>query len=244
MDYLSIFNNTTFEFITSLKIGEFGADMDELKQKAAVSFPGCLTLEQTEEDYQRTVAEGLIYDGESLKEPTPPTAAEIADKEAAQEAYIAVEGLKSVAVKAMMLQLAGNDLSTEQAEYQTSLMSVSDGAALKMQEYFPAWDGNGKEYKTGDRVLYNGVLYKVLQNHTSQAGWTPTDAPSLFAKVLTSTDGTILDWEQPGSTNPYMAGDKVRYNGRIYESTIDNNVWAPDAYPQGWKDVTDEYSET
>ena len=54
--------------------------------------------------------------------------------------------------------------------------------------------------------------------------------------MLTS-EGEILDWEQPDSTNPYMKGDKVKYNGKIYESVIDNNVWSPEAYPQGWKEV-------
>ena len=46
---------------------------------------------------------------------------------------------------------------------------------------------------------------------TVQEGWTPTSAPSLFAKMLTS-EGEILEWEQPSSTNPYMKGDKVKYN--------------------------------
>lgn len=103
-----------------------------------------------------------------------------------------------------------------------------------MPEVFPHWNGNSKEYVKDDKVLYDGVLYKVLQNHTSQEGWTPTSAPSLFAKVLTS-EGEILDWEQPSSTNPYMKGDKVKYNGKVYESLIDNNVWSPDGYPVGWK---------
>lgn len=39
-------------------------------------------------------------------------------------------------------------------------------------------------------------------------------------------------WAQPGSTNPYMLGDKVRHNGKIWMSTIDNNVWEPGVY--GW----------
>ena len=125
-----------------------------------------------------------------------------------------------------------------QAEYQTALAAVPDAAALKMTDYFPAWDSASHDYKTGDRVTYNDTLYKVLQAHTSQTTWTPTDAPSLFAKVLTSTTGEPLPWEQPDSTNPYMIGDRVMYNGKVYESTIDNNVWAPAAYPQGWKEVT------
>ena len=93
----------------------------------------------------------------------------------------------------------------------------------KQTQNINPWDGKrfiiSRQYRyvKDDKVLYEGVLYKVLQNHTSQEGWTPTSAPSLFAKVLTS-EGEILDWEQPSSTNPYMKGDKVRYNGKIYES--------------------------
>lgn len=40
-----------------------------------------------------------------------------------------------------------------------------------------------------------------------------------------------------GGHDAYKTGDRVLYNGKIYESTIDANVWAPDAYPQGWKVV-------
>ena len=28
---------------------------------------------------------------------------------------------------------------------------------------------------------------------------------------------------------------EVHYKGKVYESLIDNNVWSPEAYPQGWK---------
>jgi len=62
----------------------------------------------------------------------------------------------------------------------------------------------------------------------------PTAAPSLWAKVLIPDTNVIPEWEQPDSTNPYMKGDKVMFEGQTYESTIDNNVWSPAAFPQGW----------
>lgn len=164
------------------------------------------------------------------KPPYVPTQDELDE----QETAAAKNELQTLAVNAMMMSLADDDLVETKNTYQTKLRSISDGAALKVPELFPHWNGNNKEYVKGDKVLYNDVLYKVLQNHTSQEGWTPTSAPSLFAKVLTS-EGEILDWEQPSSTNPYMKGDKVRYNGKVYESLIDNNVWSPDGYPAGWK---------
>ena len=86
----------------------------------------------------------------------------------------------------------------------------------------------------GDRRQYDGSLYKCLTAHTSQAGWTPTAATSLWAKVLVPDPGTIPAWEQPESTNPYMSGDKVTHNGATWVSDIDNNVWEPGVY--GWSE--------
>ena len=46
----------------------------------------------------------------------------------------------------------------------------------------------------------------------------------------------VPDWVQPtGAHDAYQKGDKVRYNGDVYESLIDGNVWSPDAYPAGWQ---------
>ena len=87
-------------------------------------------------------------------------------------------------------------------------------------------------YQVNDRVRYGEKLYKVLQAHTSQASWTPDTAVSLFAEVI--NEG-IPEWVQPGSTNPYMKGDKVKHNDKKWESDIDNNVWEPGVY--GWTEI-------
>ena len=132
----------------------------------------------------------------------------------------------------------------EQLENQRSLAltffaeTLSDAQALQVPMLFDEFDGNGIAYEVGKRIMYKGVLYKVIQAHTSQAEWTPVAAPSLFAKVINETiDGSIPEFEQPGSTNPYMKGDKVLFNGKVYESLIDNNVYSPSDYPAGWKEV-------
>ena len=111
-------------------------------------------------------------------------------------------------------------------------ISLTDEDALEAINLFANWNGDGIAYKKDDRVNFEGTLYKCLQAHTSQSGWTPTAAPSLWTKVLIPDANVIPEWEQPESTNPYMKGDKVTFNGIIYESTIDNNIWAPNVY--GW----------
>lgn len=124
-------------------------------------------------------------------------------------------------------------------QIETNATTMDDESAIQYTELFPAWSGGSAFYTVGERVRYEGILYKVLQDHTSQATWTPTDAPSLFAKVLIPDPDVIPDWEQPDSTNAYMTGDRVRFDGKVYESLIDNNVWSPAAYPAGWKEITE-----
>ena len=112
--------------------------------------------------------------------------------------------------------------------------ALTDEQALKAAAIYPLWNSSAA-YAVGDRVRYDGVLYKCLQAHTAQSGWTPTAAPSLWAKVLVSDTGAPLPWEQPESTNPYMKGDKVTHAGKTWVSTIDNNVWEPGVY--GWEET-------
>ena len=113
---------------------------------------------------------------------------------------------------------------------------LTDEQALEVPYVFPEWEVD-VNYVKEQRVLYQGVLYKVLQDHKSQAIWKPTEAVSLFAKVLIPDPDVIPDWEQPDSTNAYMKGDKVSFNGKVYASLIDNNTWSPADYPAGWEEL-------
>ena len=116
---------------------------------------------------------------------------------------------------------------------------TDDTKALEVKALYKDWNEQiGAALEPGEYINYNGEFYKVLQAHTVQETWTPINAPSLFAKVLVDpTEETRLDWQQPDSTNPYMAGDKVKFEGKIYQSLIDNNAWSPTAYPDGWQEV-------
>ena len=116
--------------------------------------------------------------------------------------------------------------------------------ALVVSSIFDEWAVNVK-YVTGEWVAYgvNAVgdpqLYQVLQDHTSAAEWTPDTATSLYKKVGIDPSGYPL-WVQPlGATDAYNIGDIVSYNGRLYKSIINANVWAPDVYPAGWEEYTE-----
>lgn len=121
-------------------------------------------------------------------------------------------------------------------------MDTETDKVMSVATVFPKYKV-GTTYKTKEVFSYgtNGVgdpqLYQVLQNHTSTKEWTPDATASLYKKIGVTEEG-YAEWVQPlGASDAYNTGDIVSYNGVLYKSTIDGNVWAPDSYPAGWETV-------
>ena len=153
------------------------------------------------------------------------TTEEIAAMHEQQAAYEAYERTRPMTESEVTRMLIAQQINT---------ISVDDNTAIRMLEFYPAWAAN-TGYTAGYKVQYGGTLYKVLTAHTSQDDWTPDAAPALFAKVLIPDETVVPEWEQPDSTNPYSAGDKVSHNGKTWVSDVDNNVWEPSVY--GWTEI-------
>ena len=104
--------------------------------------------------------------------------------------------------------------------------SLTDTDALDGVELFPHWSDSA-DYVTGDRVSYNGLLYKCLLDHTSQPSWTPDASPSLWVRVDDPGE-EWPEWRQPtGATDAYEQGAKVSHNEKHWISDVDGNVWEP-----------------
>ena len=74
-----------------------------------------------------------------------------------------------------------------------------------------------------------------MSGQSGTADWTPDSAPALYDAFGLDESGYPL-WSQPsGAHDAYNTGDIVNYNGTLYQSLINGNVWAPDVYPQGWE---------
>ena len=125
------------------------------------------------------------------------------------------------------------------AAIEQAAVSLDDSTALEAVELFPAW-AVGRACTAGERLRYEGALYRVEQTHTAQAGWEPPNVPALFTEV--AEPGKIPVWRQPtGAQDAYMTGDLVHYpdeDGPVYRSTVDNNVWVPGVY--GWTEIGGE----
>lgn len=130
--------------------------------------------------------------------------------------------------KALQLFLATLDADTQGADI------------MEVASVFPKYQ-IGKAYKVKEVFAYgtNGVgdpqLYQVLQAHTSAKEWVPDATPSLYKAIGVTNDG-YPEWVQPlGASDAYNTGDVVSYNGILYRSLIDGNVYSPDVYPAGWE---------
>ena len=116
--------------------------------------------------------------------------------------------------------------------------NLTDEKAMEVADLYPEWQDK-KAYMV-DEILKYGVntdgetqLYKVIQAHISQEDWTPDTAISLYKKIGFTEDGVSI-WTQPlGAGDAYMKNDVVSYNGQLYVSTVDANVWEPGIY--GWE---------
>lgn len=114
---------------------------------------------------------------------------------------------------------------------------IDDVTASEHADLFELWVAS-KAYAVGDIVSYNGLLYRCVQAHTSQADWTPDLTPALWTRIA---DPTVEypEWSQPlGAHDAYALGAKVSHNGKKWVSDVANNVWEPGVY--GWSEVTDE----
>lgn len=93
----------------------------------------------------------------------------------------------------------------------------------------------GENLTVGVRRAYEGLLYEVIQAHTTQAEWTPPSVPALFKRVWTEE---YPEWVQPtGAHDAYAKGAKVTHNGKKWISIADANVWEPGVY--GWDEVVE-----
>lgn len=91
---------------------------------------------------------------------------------------------------------------------QINTLTVDDNTALRMKAFYPEWAIN-TSYTIGFKVQYNGLLYKVIQAHTSIDGWQPNLATSLFEVINETHSGTIED------PIPY-SGNMTLENGKYY----------------------------
>lgn len=115
-------------------------------------------------------------------------------------------------------------------------------ALIAGQGHIPAWredavyttDHVGFPVQDGDQV------YTILQPHTPahNPGFRPGDLPAIYSIKHTTDPRMAKPFVAPhGTSGMYMTADCCTYEGRVWRSEQDDNVWAPGTAGVKWDDL-------
>lgn len=131
--------------------------------------------------------------------------------------------------------IANNFVSKTNADEILVKVDLTQEEINALQNLYDEWHTRDS-FEVGEYIRYNNTLYKVVLEHPRQDNWLPDVEESLYTVV--QAVGVTEEWGTRNLTvNPFMFGEKVRFEGVVYKSKIDNNVWSPTDYAQGWEVV-------
>ena len=137
--------------------------------------------------------------------------------------------------------LAGEVVDKQEAQtirgfIETAAEGLDDATASQMALLFPGLKGDGSLVKSGTRINWNGVVKRAAVDLWDTETNNPDNAPTLW-EALAYIDGIRIIPEVITVGTAFSKGEQGWWNGDLYESQADNNVWTPDAYPAYWEEV-------
>lgn len=116
--------------------------------------------------------------------------------------------------------LTESEVSRMLIAQQISTLIVDDNTALRMTEFYPEWAAD-TEYTIGYKVQRNGKLWRCIQAHTSQTGWEPENAASLWTEICESHAGTLEDPIPYSGNMALESGKYYSQDNKVYRCTRD-----------------------
>ena len=149
-----------------------------------------------------------IFDGKTYRDMT---SEEIAAAQEAQAEYELNERTRP---------LTESEVSRMLITQQINTLTVDDNTALRMVAFYPEW-ASGMDYTAGYKVQRNGKLWRCIQAHTSQTGWEPENAASLWTEICESHAGTLEDPIPYSGNMALESGKYYMQDGKVYRCTRD-----------------------
>ena len=103
---------------------------------------------------------------------------------------------------------------------------------IRLCDELDTWNGFKFPYRKGERFKYKGKPYEAIIDHVSQTNKSPDKEIALYKEITKENKPTYLEWEKG---KEYNKGDKVIYQGSVYECTWDKNTREPTGL--GWKKI-------
>ena len=120
------------------------------------------------------------------------------------------------------------------AAMEIGALSLDDKTASEAAQMFPSLKLDGSLIRVGTRINWNGVVKRAAVDLWATAENTPDAAPSLWEDLL-YRDGIRIIPEVITAGTAFAKGEQGWWGDVLYVSLMDNNVWTPAAYPDGWE---------
>lgn len=114
--------------------------------------------------------------------------------------------------------------------------SLDDKVASEAPTLYPRLKEKGALISAGTRINWNGVVKRAAVDLWDTAENNPDNATTLWEDIL-YREGIRIITETITAGTAFAAGERGWWNGILYESLIDANVWTPDIYPAGWEAI-------
>ena len=131
-----------------------------------------------------------------------------------------IEAMQEAQAAERTRPLTESEVSRLLIAQQINTLTVDDNTALRMTEFYPEWAAD-TEYTIGYKVQRNGKLWRCIQAHTSQTGWEPENAASLWTEICESHAGTLEDPIPYSGNMALESGKYYSQDNKVYRCTRD-----------------------
>ena len=140
--------------------------------------------------------------------------------------------------------LVGEQVSKDKAlrlraHIETAAQGLNDAVASQAAELFPGLTGEGYLVAAGTRINWRGTVKRAAVDLWDRPENDPDNAPTLWEDIL-YINGIRVIPEVITVGTAFGKGEQGWWQGELYTSRQDDNVWTPEAYPDGWEKVTGE----
>ena len=117
-----------------------------------------------------------------------------------------------------------------------SAQSLDDATASTAASLFPKLKADGTLMEAGTRINWNGTIKRAAANLWDTAENDPDHAPALWEDIQYRAGCRIIP-AVITVTTAFAEGECGWWGDVLYRSKLDNHVYTPEQYPEGWEKV-------
>lgn len=113
------------------------------------------------------------------------------------------------------------------------IQEADDKTASELPSFAAILKEDGQLISAGTRINYNGVLKRAAVDLWDRPEYNPDNAPNLWYDIQYK-DGIRVIPQTIFSTEAFSLGELGWWEGKIYKSLVNSNVYNPSQYAANW----------